>query len=253
MKFLYRLLYRIYAHKRYHLLKKKYTPQIYTVDLGGLSCKIFHRPGRNGHTLFFIHGLLDASYGFRRLLSFLHTDFELFLVDIPGFGINSIPRIKYLYQIDVFADLVYQCICRLNLSAITLVGHSMGGLISQHICLQDREKRVKNLVLLSSGGIPHPRRDEMKSILFPQKPAEIFRLLDYLYFCQQPELNFWQQKILLTLWNSYANQMLTENTIEREKEIFFADRARGIQQNTLIMAGQQDEITDLQMLSLIHI
>ncbi|EMG24092.1 hypothetical protein LEP1GSC150_5508 [Leptospira interrogans serovar Copenhageni str. LT2050] len=49
-----------------------------------------------------------------------------------------------MYQVNVFADLIYESIRKLNLTNTVLGGHSMGALISMHIALKDSEKEFPN-------------------------------------------------------------------------------------------------------------
>ncbi|NUM42806.1 MAG: alpha/beta hydrolase [Leptospiraceae bacterium] len=212
----------------------------------------YFKSQNTGKPVIFIHGLLDASYGFRKIVPLIKEEYQIFLFDIPGFGKSPMPKIKYLYQLDIFADLIYEAILNLGLKNITLIGHSMGGLISQHIALKDKLQKnniVKKLILISSGGTPHKKRDEMKEILFPENRPQLQRLLRHLYYEKFPEPNIFIQNILIHAWNSTEYKYLTENTIKREKEIFFGNKIGEAKIPTLILSGLQDEITTPKMMN----
>lgn len=173
---------------------------------------------------------------------------------MPGFGLSPLPKVKYLYQVDVFADLLYNSIRKLVLNDLVLAGHSMGSLIAMMIAIRDseKEKRVRRLVLLSPGGIPHPQRDEMRKLLFPSKTEEIERLLTALYQENIPELGCIAKRALLSQWNNLAHKFLTENTLDREKEIFLGKKLSVVSQKALIISGTEDPITDPPMVKKLH-
>ncbi|MEM7179734.1 MAG: alpha/beta hydrolase [Spirochaetota bacterium] len=244
---MYRWIYKYYTYQRYKYLKDIANLKERKVDLGGHHFSVFYRLG-SGSPILFLHGLLDACYGFRRLLSHLEVTNPIYLMDIPGFGKSKVPPMKYLYQIPIFADLIYATIQELGLKHITLLGHSMGGLIAQHICLRDNTQSIQKLILVASGGTPHPERDKMRDILFPQTEENVIRLLDYLFYQDVPQPNGLEKKILMQAWNSFGYQSLTANTLADEKKVFIGNKASMIQVPTLILAGEHDEITSPVMM-----
>lgn len=217
------------------------------VDLGGHSVFFLEKKGDPHYPcLILIHGFLDASYGFRKLVQHLDYPGRILIPDMPGFGRSKLPAISYLYQLDIFADLLYRSFQILQLKTITLSGHSMGGLVTQKIILQDQASgsaMIQNAILLGTGGIPHPKRDEMRRVLFPRTMNDISILLGYLYHSDFPEPSWLAKKVLLNQWNGWQNQYLGENTVQREKEIFFGDRAKEIHIPVLILVGEEDELT----------
>ena len=229
-----------------HLQEKKNT-------VGGIPFS--HFESRNpGENLVLLHGLLDASFGFRRLIPHLSQRWKLYIPDVPGFGKNKLPMIKFLLHLDIIAQIIYEYISILDLRNVTLVGHSMGGLLSQHLALLDakKEKRITRLVLISSGNHPHPQRDEIRSILFPRNRKEVLRLLHELYHKDFPDPSPFLQDTLVYEWNLPAYEMLAENTIERENEIFFGKAVEKIKIPTHIISGENDSITNLDSMKDLH-
>ena len=244
---LYKLSYWKYTRDRYHYLREKLHLLEEKVDLGGHSIHYFHSKTGN-RDLVCLHGLLDAAFGFRRILPHLNQDWKVHLVDIPGFGKSKLPPIKYLYQLDHFVEFIYESIQKKDLRDVFLLGHSMGGLLAQHLSLLDarRDGRIKALILLSPGSQPHPERDEMRKLLFPTTEEEVIHLLRSLCSHNLPDPSPFLKKTLVHAWNSKEYGFLAENTIARESEIFFGKRAAGIQIPTLILSGEKDEITSLK-------
>lgn len=240
---LYDLIYKYFAFTRYRVLEKQLGLKQCFADIGGQ--KICYFESQNaGQPLFLIHGLLDAAFGFRKIIPYLDAKYKLYVLDIPGFGKSKLPPIQYLYQVDIFSDMIYKVIQKLNLGNVILCGHSMGGLISQHIAIQDSKfKRIQKLVLLASGGVPHPDRDTMRAVLFPADHEEVGRLLQHLYYQETPMPSKLIRKTLVHAWNSKEYKFLAENTIERENEIFFGAEAKKIKIPTWIVSGKQDIIT----------
>jgi len=240
---LYESIYSYFSFTRYRVLKKDLGLNESYADIGGHKVCYFESK-EEGQPLVLIHGLLDSAFGFRKIIPYLDKKYKLYIIDIPGFGKSKLPPIQYLYQVDIFSKMIYKVFEKLSLQNIVLCGHSMGGLISQHIVIQDLvRKRIKKLVLLSSGGIPHPERDKMRAVLFPADHEEVGRLLQHLYYKETPMPSKLIRKTLVHNWNSREYKFLAENTIERESEIFFGQEARKIKIPTWIISGKQDLIT----------
>lgn len=248
-------MYRYYSYTRYSFLKRKLKMKLRYVDIGGQNLAFFFSE-HSGKPIIFVHGLLDHSFGYRRLVPLIDKNYQVILVDIPGFGKSKFPKkIKFLYQVDVFAEMILNALRILDLQGVTLVGHSMGGLICQHIAILDKKRGfnlIDKLVLLSTGGIPHPKKEKIRSILFPKSERDVTRLLKYLYYEEFPEPDILSKKSLIHAWNKITYMYLAENTIEREEEIFLGRRASAIHIPTLIVSGKSDTITSPIMMGKIN-
>ncbi len=251
---IYDLAYKYFHYKRYRELTTKSKLKERMIDIGGQKI-CYHISSTGTKNLVYIHGLLDASFGFRKVIPHLSKDWKLFLVDVPSFGKSKLPVVKSLFQINLFAEMIYESFCNLDLQDITLVGHSMGGLISQHIALIDQKKhtpRLKKIILLSTGNAPHDKRDHVKELLFPKNRKDVSRLLHSLYYKDIPEPSYFIKNTLVVGWNSPAYHFLAENTIAKESEIFFAEKAKEISLPTLIVSGEEDEITTVDSMKQLH-
>ncbi|AOP35309.1 alpha/beta hydrolase [Leptospira tipperaryensis] len=241
----------------YNWKKRKYMKELLgfqelEVETGGNSVCFLEKNPEKEKTILLIHGLLDSATGLRRLAPKIRQDYRILIPDIPGFGKSKLPDLKYLYQVDVFGDLIYEAIRKLDLKNLVLGGHSMGALIAMHIALRDREKRISKLVLIAPGGIPHPKRDEMKELLFPKTEEDMLKLIEALYY-ETPELpGRIARRALIQSWNELPNQFLTINTLEREEEIFLGKKLGEIKIPALIVSGKEDPITDASMTKKLH-
>lgn len=260
MQFIFRYFFSYFEFSRIQYLKKELGFYDRNINLGGHSVYFLERSGDTSlPTLVFIHGFLDGCYGFRKLVKHLDYKGRIVIPDLPGYGRSKLPLISYLYQIDVISKILYEAIRKLSYSNLILIGHSMGGLISQKIAIQNKIEqnepvlsknlfKINGLVLLGSGCIPHPNRDEMKKILFPENEKDIIQLLHHLYYAEVPEPSWFLKRILVSAWNVPKNHFLAENTILREKEIFFGAKAKQIDIPTIILVGEEDELTTVSMM-----
>jgi pimeloyl-ACP methyl ester carboxylesterase len=260
MQFIFKWLFSYFESSRIRYMKKELGFQERIIDLGGHSVFFLEKIGNpNLPTLVFIHGFLDGCYGFRKLVKHLDYEGSILVPDLPGYGRSTLPLISYLYQIDIIGNILYKAVRQLPHTQLILIGHSMGGLIAQKITLQNQKElkeqkkynnlfQVNGLVLLGSGSIPHPKREEMRRILFPKNEKDIINLLNHLYFADVPEPSWLEKRILISGWDVKKNIYLAENTVMREKEIFFGNKAKNIKIPTLIIIGEEDQLTTVSMM-----
>jgi 3-oxoadipate enol-lactonase len=103
-----------------------------------------------GEPLVLIHGGVVDSRFFVHNLGALTDHFRVYAIDLRGHGRSDAGRAQF--SIQSWAEDVEALITALELPAVTLVGHSMGTLITQHLAATKPEI-VDNLVLV--GGISY--------------------------------------------------------------------------------------------------
>lgn len=103
-----------------------------------------HKP-----TLVFLHGIAATSETWNPLIFKLdYTKYRVIAMDLLGFGESPTPE-DCTYSPDEHALYVYRTLSRLNVKTpFTLVGHSMGSIISVHYS-HLWPKQVKRLILVS--------------------------------------------------------------------------------------------------------
>ena len=106
--------------------------------------------GESDHVLLFLHGMGSNLAAWSKNISVLSQKNRCIAVDLPGYGQTE----NRTDTTDVHKDaaLVAELIDKLSLSSVTLVGHSMGGLISILVSKAIPEK-IANLVLVAPAGI----------------------------------------------------------------------------------------------------
>ncbi|MEQ8763453.1 MAG: alpha/beta hydrolase [Planctomycetota bacterium] len=100
-----------------------------------------------GSPLVLLHGYSDSWFSFSRLLDRLSPGRRAIAVDLRGHGRSDRPETGY--SMPDLAQDVARLLTALELTDITLVGHSMGSLVAQHVAAECAE-RVARLVLIGS-------------------------------------------------------------------------------------------------------
>lgn len=108
----------------------------------------FLRKGNGAKKILFIHGNLANAIWWETTLDHLSSDYEGFAIDLPGSG--KTPETGKRHTMEYFADIVQGFSEKMGLKELYLVGHSMGGMISQLFALNHPEKVIK-MVLIDSG------------------------------------------------------------------------------------------------------
>jgi pimeloyl-ACP methyl ester carboxylesterase len=101
-----------------------------------------------------LHGWGLSSASFHQLSDYLSQDFELYLVNLPGFGGSPIPEKPY-----GLAEMAAEVLAFIKKSGInnpTLLGHSVGGKIAAYLAATNPEC-VNRLILINSSGLPRTR------------------------------------------------------------------------------------------------
>lgn len=96
-------------------------------------------------TVVCIHGLGESHLSFTEAFEKLN-DFNVIAIDLPGYG-NSKPSLTGGHTTVEQAERVLKIITKLNLSSVTLIGHSWGGDVGTEMCLLDeREGLIKKFI-----------------------------------------------------------------------------------------------------------
>src|SRR4030042_1454122 len=80
--------------------------------------------------------------------------YKVVTVDNRGMGLSDRPHTPY--TIEMMADDTIALLRQLDLGPVHLVGHSMGGLISQHVALKSPELLRSLVLMATSAHIPAP-------------------------------------------------------------------------------------------------
>ena len=115
-----------------------------------------------GDPVVFIHGLSESGRVWYRNVPEIARHYRVYLLDLPGFGsMRKQHRHFRLEQMPAWLDGWMQA---MDLSNVSLVGHSMGGYVVA-IAAAMRPELVKHLVLVDSIGIPF--RTSVPRLIYP--------------------------------------------------------------------------------------
>ena len=107
--------------------------------------------GRGGHPLLLLHGFTGAKEDFTPWLDALAArGFHAVAPDHRGHGESSKPVEEAAYSLELFAADALALVDLLGWDRFHLLGHSMGGMVAQHVALAAPE-RVESLVLMDTG------------------------------------------------------------------------------------------------------
>jgi pimeloyl-ACP methyl ester carboxylesterase len=96
-----------------------------------------------------IHGVGGSAEDFKDIILGLSKNYDLLLLDLPGFGLSDNNR--NIYSPQTYATLLIELLPALINSTNYIIGHSMGGNVSVQIALQAPEL-AKKLILIDAAG-----------------------------------------------------------------------------------------------------
>lgn len=108
-------------------------------------------------TVLLLHGLGSSSRDWEYQIEALARDYKVLMVDLRGHGKSDKPNMPY--DIPLFAEDIAAMLAALQLRAIHVIGHSMGGMVAFQLTL-DHPHLVKSLVIINSAprvGFPNFR------------------------------------------------------------------------------------------------
>jgi pimeloyl-ACP methyl ester carboxylesterase len=108
-----------------------------------------------GPPLVLLHGMASSWQWWLENIPALAQQHRIIAVDLPGFG-QSEP-LPAPAEMATHARTVLDLLTELHIESATVSGHSMGGLVAIEMFVAD-PKRVRNLILVDSGGVPMSER-----------------------------------------------------------------------------------------------
>jgi len=150
-------------------------PRMYPLAGGG-ALRVLE--GGEGPPVVLLHGRGHAASMWFSLLPQLAREHRVLAVDLPGFGCSSAPRGPLKTAEDglrFFVEPVEEVLSTLAPGPLTLVGHSLGGLVSLELALRGRVP-VERLVLVDAMGLA-PEMALDARLYFRVGPERVARVL----------------------------------------------------------------------------
>lgn len=121
----------------------------------GLRVAVLEAGAPPGRPLLLVHGFTGAKEDFGDHLDDLAArGWHCVAPDLRGHGGSDHPAGRESYGLGIFAGDILELADRLGWARFTLLGHSMGGMVAQHVAL-DAAHRLEGLVLMNtSHGAP---------------------------------------------------------------------------------------------------
>ena len=209
---------------------------------------LHYREAGEGFPVVLVHGFTGNSRNWALTVPVVRERFRTVSVDLPGHGLSEKPTASDAYTGERMSDDVHGLIRYLGIEECYLVGHSMGGMVAQHLVLS-YPTLVRALVLVDTAA-------ELSSVL-QERASDRERLVQTVrtrgmeaVFDEQLRLNpqrkeleanpgflkTWREQFLMTSPDAYiycAHGMANRRALLRELPCVSAP--------TLIVCGENDD------------
>lgn len=118
----------------------------------GVRLRYAYQGDPNGEPVILLHGYTDSWFSFSQILPLLDQKYRVYTLDQRGHGESDRPVGGY--AMPQFAGDVVAFMDAMNIKQATIVGHSMGSFVAQHVAVEAPE-RVKRLVLVATATTIH--------------------------------------------------------------------------------------------------
>ncbi|GAB4144838.1 MAG: hypothetical protein OHK0017_03770 [Patescibacteria group bacterium] len=220
-------------------------------------------------TVIALHGWATDSNLWKFLMKSWRQDFRYVMIDLPGLGKSETPK-RTDYSLNYYASVVAQVADKLSIQKFTLMGHSIGGMISLTFCKEYPEwlqSRLERMILLNTTYRNPVHTSLGKNILkYIQKPVlepllhiqilfwpffQISNWLSYLNGSAHGLVRItsfagsetWQQLDFATRFNAYESIAVVSvgdlAMFDYDVETYLPK----IQIPTLVLGGHQDRLT----------
>ncbi|WP_310991494.1 alpha/beta fold hydrolase [Aequorivita marina] len=108
---------------------------------------VYYETFGKGPALVLLHGFLESSVMWKKLIPALSQNNLVITLDFPGHGKSDV--IAEIHSMELMAEVVNELLEHLQIPSATLIGHSMGGYITMAFAELFPEK-IERLILLNS-------------------------------------------------------------------------------------------------------
>lgn len=203
--------------------------------------QMYYQEAGQGSPLLLVHGWPASSFYWKSVIPLLARHHRVIAVDLKGFGRSDKPATGYQIT-DHAADLA-KFLPALGLESADVCGHSMGGMISYALALQQPE-RVRRLIAVSapvhgpSSVFPYLRVGTLpglRTLAFPLTRVRFMnRLVSTVFTAGEPIPAEVIEDIAQTTYASALQSQLSMQSTD------LSDRLSAIRHQTLILYGERD-------------
>ena len=208
--------------------------------------EIHYRESGEGYPIFLIHGFTGNLRNWALQIPALTRDFRTVSIDHRGHGHSEKPTRPQDYSLELMTEDAYGLLEHLGIQECYVIGHSMGGMVAQHLALVHPQP-VRALVLVDTAaevpdGVRTEERARLMEIARTQGMEAVFeeQLRTNARADQiraQPELlKLWREQFLLTSREAY---IYCAQAMARRRPLL--DELAAIKVPTLIICGEDDD------------
>ena len=110
--------------------------------------RISYEDKGSGGVILFVHGWNGSGYLWHMNLEGLSENFRTVALDLPGHGDSGLPK-EFAFTMEGYSAFIERFCDELNITDLTLAGHSFGGSIAMHYAVHHPGRAVR-LVLIDS-------------------------------------------------------------------------------------------------------
>jgi pimeloyl-ACP methyl ester carboxylesterase len=191
-----------------------------------------------------LHGWGDDSRNWQVFANDFASDYEVILLDLPGFGQTESP--KETWGLDEYAAFVGHFLAKAGARPVVVVGHSNGGAIAIR-GLSNGSLQADKLVLLASAGIRSEYQGRKKLVRLVAKSGKLLA---------QPLPGRVKDQLRRKLYTTVGSDMLVaehlQETFKKVVEDDVRQDAALLTQPTLLVYGQEDVSTPPNFGRLLH-
>jgi pimeloyl-ACP methyl ester carboxylesterase/tetratricopeptide (TPR) repeat protein len=118
----------------------------------GVRLRYAYQGDENGTPVILLHGYTDSWFSFSQVLPLMDQRYRVYTLDQRGHGDSDRPVGGY--AMEQFAADVIAFMDAMKIQQATIVGHSMGSFVAQHVAAENPD-RVKRLVLVATATTVH--------------------------------------------------------------------------------------------------
>ncbi len=211
-----------------------------------------------GSTLVLLHGGGESAWAWRWVMPRLAERFRVLAPDLPGSGKSDLVAGNYVAG--WYGSFVADFLDALRIESAVVIGHSLGGLAALQMVLDNRDERVRGLVLVDSAGLGRelnpaltlmtlPGLGDLSALLALTPPGQLQRLGWRARGCFAHPTRVPAEWYLDQFWSGMRPGLLEDQLavsrslmdLHGQSEIVL-DRLADLAVHTLIVWGDSDQI-----------
>ncbi len=199
----------------------------------------YYKTGTGKKTLVFLHGWGGSWQSWAPIMNKLKSDFTVYAVDLPGFGLTFLPK---PYHLDDYTLELADFLKSKKLDKPVLVGHSFGGQIVAKFALKYPEKLSK-LVLVDAAVIRNNSKQMERYIKFAKFGKKIVKNSPLAPFYKQIRVFYYRMRRIEVEDSDYLkadNNPLLQQTLSNIMREDLTAELEQIKTPTLLFWGEKD-------------